>query len=49
VDIIRNIEQLQIGGVSFDSTRLESFANVEAYLATHADHQLQVVLVGLAH
>ena len=48
LDIIRNIEQLQIGGVSFDSTKLESVANVEAYLATHTDHHLQVVLVGLA-
>ncbi|MCX7246569.1 MAG: VCBS domain-containing protein [Burkholderiales bacterium] len=49
VDIIRNIEQLQIGGVSFDSTKLESLANVEAYLATHTDHHLEIVLVGLAH
>jgi Ca2+-binding RTX toxin-like protein len=48
LDIIRNIEQLQIGGVSFDSTKLESVAIVEAYLATHTDHHLQVVLVGLA-
>ena len=48
VDIIRNIEQLQIGGVSFDSTTLESVVNVEAYLATHTDHHLAVVLVGLA-
>jgi Ca2+-binding RTX toxin-like protein len=49
VDIIRSIEQLQIGGVSFDSTTLESVATVEAYLATHTDHHLEVVLVGLAH
>ena len=49
VDIIRNIEQLQIGGVSFDSTRLESLASVDAYLASHTDHHLEVVLVGLAH
>jgi hypothetical protein len=49
VDIIRNIEQLQIGGVSFDSIKLESLASVEAYLATHTDHHLEVVLVGLAH
>ena len=49
MDIIRNIEQLQIGGVSFDSTTLESLANVEAYLAAHADHHLEIVLVGLAH
>ena len=49
VDIIRNIEQLQIGGVNFDATRLESVANVEAYLATHTDHHLQVVLVGLGN
>jgi Ca2+-binding RTX toxin-like protein len=47
VDIIRNIEQLQIGGVNFDATSLESLANVEAYLATHTDHHLEVVLVGL--
>ena len=49
VDIIRNIEQLQIGGVSFDSTKLESLANVEAYLASHTDHHLEVVLVGVGH
>ena len=49
VDIIRNIEQLQIGGVSFDATKLESVANVEAYLAAHTDHHLEVVLVGLGH
>jgi hypothetical protein len=48
VDIIRNIEQLQIGGVTFDATKLESLSNVEAYLAVHTDHHLQVVLVGLA-
>jgi hypothetical protein len=48
VDIIRNIEQLQIGGVNFDATKLESLSNVEAYLVAHTDHHLQVVLVGLA-
>ena len=48
VDIIRNIEQVQIGGVNFDSTKLESLSNVEAYLASHTDHHLEVVLVGLA-
>jgi Ca2+-binding RTX toxin-like protein len=48
VDIIRNIEQLQIGGVNFDATKLESLSNVETYLASHTDHHLQVVLLGLA-
>ena len=49
VDIIRNIEQVQIGGVSFDATKLGTVANVEAYLASHTDHHLEVVLVGLGH
>ena len=48
VDIIRNLEQLQIGGVNLDATKLETLANVEAYLASHTDHHLEVVLVGLA-
>jgi Ca2+-binding RTX toxin-like protein len=48
LDILRNIEQLQIGGVNFDATKLQSLTNVEAYLSGHADHQLQAVLVGLA-
>ena len=48
VDIIRNIEQLQIGGVNFDASRLGSLLSVEAYLASHTDHHLQVVLLGLS-
>jgi hypothetical protein len=46
-DIIRNIEQLEIGGKSYDAAALQSPANVQAYLATHTDAQLEVVLVGL--
>lgn len=46
-DIIRNIEQLEIGGKSYDAAALQSPANVQAYLTTHADAQLEVVLVGL--
>ena len=48
VDVIRNIEQLQIGGVSLGATSLQNVAAVETWLAAHTDHHLEVVLVGLA-
>ena len=48
VDIIRNIEQLQIGGVSLSATALQNVAAVETWLTSHTDHHLEVVLVGLA-
>ncbi len=46
-DTLQSIEWLSIGGQSFNATPLQSVDAVRHYLATHTDHHLEVVLVGV--
>ena len=47
-DIVRSIEWVQFGDKTLDVQKLQSVANLEAYLSTHTDTNLEVVLMGLA-
>jgi Ca2+-binding RTX toxin-like protein len=46
-DTLQSIELLSIGGQNLSAAPLQSVDAVRNYLATHSDHHLEVVLVGL--